>query len=130
MKIIEKVKRALLLPLVGLLFATSLIAPTTPVYADPVTETVETTETEETTENPSETEETTETEETEETTIETESTEGATCISQVGSIGWIVCPTAAFLAKAVDNIYGLVESLLDSVWRPCTIHNNRRKRIW
>ena len=114
MKIIEKIKRALLLPLVGLLFATSLIAPSTPVYADPVPETVETTETTEETETPAETaDETEETEESETSeSTEVETTEGATCISQVGTIGWIVCPTAAFLAKAVDNIYHLVEDLL------------------
>lgn len=124
MKIIEKIKRALLLPLVGLLFATSLIAPSTPVYADPVPETVETTETTEETETPAETaDETEETEESETSeSTEVETTEGATCISQVGTIGWIVCPTAAFLAKAVDNIYHLVEDLL--VVQPISTEEN------
>ena len=38
MKILEKLKRALLFPLIGIVLATSALSYSTPVYADPVDE--------------------------------------------------------------------------------------------
>ena len=87
MKILEKIKRALIFPLIGIIFATSALTYSTPVYADPVDEPETGTivpgapdETTETTE--------TKTEESEEKKDEgdSEKTENATCYSQVGGL--------------------------------------------
>ncbi|MBR1802129.1 hypothetical protein IJ768_02815 [Candidatus Saccharibacteria bacterium] len=113
MKILEKIKRALIFPLIGIIFATSALTYSTPVYADPVDEPETGTivpgapdETTETTE--------TKTEESEEKKDEgdSEKTENATCYSQVGGLGWLVCPVMAFLAKGIDTIYGVIEDFL------------------
>lgn len=34
------------------------------------------------------------------------------CSSQTGAIGWLVCPTTGFIAKAIDGIYAVTESAL------------------
>ena len=39
-------------------------------------------------------------------------TTDATCYDQVGGIGWLICPITGTLAKAIDSIYGIIESLL------------------
>lgn len=36
-----------------------------------------------------------------------------TCYDQVGAIGWLVCPTTGFLAKAIDGIYGVIQNFLN-----------------
>lgn len=82
---------------IGLLFA---VSPN--VHADPVPEP------EITVIDESETPE----EETPETTEEQGITTDATCYDQLGAIGWLVCPTTGALAKAIDSIYGIIESLL------------------
>lgn len=126
MSIFKKIKRALLFPLIGIIFASSALIPSTPVYAEPVqnpeTEVTTTTTTENTTEqsgntsNTSQTQTTTEatTQEPENTekTDEKESEEGTTCYSQVGGLGWLICPIMSFLSRAVDTIYGLIEDFL------------------
>ena len=115
MKILEKIKRALIFPLIGIIFATTALTNPTPVYAEPVAEpttgTVVPAETSETT--APEATETTETEETtEEGSEEGEKVENATCYSQVGGLGWLICPVSAFLSRAIDTIYSLIEDFL------------------
>ena len=46
-------------------------------------------------------------------TTNSENQEPATCTSQIGAIGWLICPTTGLLAKGIDAIYGLIEGLLD-----------------
>ncbi|MCL1839681.1 MFS transporter [Candidatus Saccharibacteria bacterium] len=41
-----------------------------------------------------------------------EVTTDATCYDQVGGIGWLICPVTGTLAKAIDSVYGIIESLL------------------
>ncbi|MCL2445103.1 hypothetical protein FWD07_03245 [Candidatus Saccharibacteria bacterium] len=38
--------------------------------------------------------------------------EDARCTAQVGAIGWIVCPTLSFLARATDYMFGVLEQFL------------------
>ena len=116
MKILEKIKRALIFPLIGIIFATSALTNATPVYAEPVAEpttgTVVPGDPNEST-TPATAEETEESTETEESEGEdSEKTENATCYSQVGGLGWLICPVAAFLSRAIDTIYDLIEDFL------------------
>ena len=34
------------------------------------------------------------------------------CTAQIGAIGWILCPTTSFLAKAADSLFGMLSGLL------------------
>ncbi len=34
------------------------------------------------------------------------------CFDQTDAIGWLICPTTGVIAKAVDNIYGIIENFL------------------
>lgn len=144
MKILEKLKRALIFPLAGIIFAASSFSLTTPVFADPTPQTptpapaitVPTTNNQSGNQNPTTTgnntstnqnsntaqstnqsqaeeksEEKSEEKKTEEKKTE-EKTENASCYSQVGGLGWIVCPVAAFLSRAIDTIYDLIEDFL------------------
>ena len=134
MKVIERLKRALTFPVVGLVLALSTLLTPTPVFAEPNDPTAGTivpgdpnaTDTDTTTITPVTTPENT-TETTENTSNNTEDTansgdsegseeedseESATCYSQVGGLGWILCPTTAFLAKGIDLIYGVIEDFL------------------
>ena len=135
MKILEKLKRALIFPLVGIIFAASSLSLTTPVFADPTPQTptpapaitVPTTNNQSGNQNPTTTENNTSTNQNSNTTQNTnqsqaeekseekkseEKTENASCYSQVGGLGWIVCPVAAFLSRAIDTIYDLIEDFL------------------
>ncbi len=127
MKILEKIKRALIFPLIGIIFATTALTNSTPVYAEPVAEpttgTVVPAETSETTTNTTETTETEETEENTETEAEEgETVENATCYSQVGGLGWLICPVSAFLSRAIDTIYSLIEDFL--ILEPLSMEND------
>ena len=42
-----------------------------------------------------------------------ENHEPATCTSQIGAIGWLICPTTGLLAKGIDALYSLIQGLLD-----------------
>lgn len=135
MKILEKLKRALIFPLVGIIFAASSLSLTTPVFADPTPQTptpapaitVPTTNNQSGNQNPTTTENNTSTNQNSNTTQSTnqsqaeekseekkteEKAENASCYSQVGGLGWIVCPVAAFLSRAIDTIYDLIEDFL------------------
>lgn len=139
MKILEKLKRALIFPLVGIIFAASSLSLTTPVFADPTPQTptpapaitVPTTNNQSGNQNPTTTENNTSTNQNSNTAQSTnqsqaeekseekseekkseEKTENASCYSQVGGLGWIVCPVAAFLSRAIDTIYDLIEDFL------------------
>lgn len=46
------------------------------------------------------------------TNTDTENQEPVTCTSQIGAVGWIICPTTGLLAKGIDALYGVIESLL------------------
>lgn len=144
MKILEKLKRALIFPLAGIIFAASSLSLTTPVFADPTPQTptpapaitAPITNNQNGNHNPTTTknntstnqnsntaqstnqsqaeeksEEKSEEKKTEEKKTE-EKTENASCYSQVGGLGWIVCPVAAFLSRAIDTIYDLIEDFL------------------
>ena len=112
MKILEKLKRALLFPLIGIVLATSALSYSTPVYADPVDEPEAGTVVPGAPEDrPTDTGEGEE-DEKEKDEKEKESTENATCYSQVGGLGWLVCPVMAFLSKGIDTIYGVIEDFL------------------
>lgn len=41
-----------------------------------------------------------------------EETEETSCADQVGGMAWLVCPATGALAKAIDSIYGIIESFL------------------
>ena len=139
MKILEKLKRALIFPLAGIIFAASSLSLTTPVFADPTPQTptpapaitVPTTNNQSGDQNPTTTGDNTSTNQNSNTTQSTnqsqaeekseekseeknteEKTENASCYSQVGGLGWIVCPVAAFLSRAIDTIYDLIEDFL------------------
>lgn len=143
MKILEKLKRALIFPLAGIIFAASSLSLTTPVFADPTPQTptpapaitVPTTNNQSGNQNPTTTENNTSTNQNSNTIKSTnqsqteeksekkseekseekkteEKTENASCYSQVGGLGWIVCPVAAFLSRAIDTIYDLIEDFL------------------
>lgn len=135
MKILEKLKRALIFPLVGIIFAASSLSLTTPVFADPTPQTptpapaitAPITNNQSGNQNPTTTENNTSTNQNSNTTQSTnqsqaeekseekkteEKTENASCYSQVGGLGWIVCPVAAFLSRAIDTIYDLIEDFL------------------
>lgn len=119
MKLFKKLKRALIFPLIGIIFATSALTFTTPVYADPTPETGTVVPGE-----PSDrdTEEPEDSEEKDDDEKETEATENATCYSQVGGLGWLLCPTMAFLSKGIDTIYGVIEDFL--VVEPISMEND------
>ena len=126
MKLLEKIKRALIFPLIGIIFATTALTYSTPVYADPVDEptsgTVVPGAPSETT-TPSETESpAAEGEEGEDDDGDKEKTENATCYSQVGGLGWLICPVTAFLAKGIDTIYGVIEDFL--ILEPISMEEN------
>ena len=139
MKILEKLKRALIFPLAGIIFAASSLSLTTPVFADPTPQTptpapaitVPTTNNQNGNHNPTTTGNNTSTNQNSNSTQSTnqsqaeekseekseekkteEKTENASCYSQVGGLGWIVCPVAAFLSRAIDTIYDLIEDFL------------------
>lgn len=67
-------------------------------------------------ENPDESEPSTPTESTEssESSESTESTENQnpSCLEQISSVGWLVCPSTGALANLIDNVYSILESLL------------------
>ena len=42
----------------------------------------------------------------------TDNQEPVTCTSQIGAVGWIICPTTGLLAKGIDALYGVIENLL------------------
>lgn len=46
------------------------------------------------------------------TSTNTENQEPVTCTSQIGAVGWIICPTTGLLAKGIDALYSVIESLL------------------
>lgn len=139
MKILEKLKRALIFPLAGIIFAASSLSLTTPVFADPTPQTptpapaitAPITNNQNGNQNPTTTGDNTSTNQNSNTTQSTnqsqaeekseekseekkteEKTENASCYSQVGGLGWIVCPVAAFLSRAIDTIYDLIEDFL------------------
>lgn len=139
MKILEKLKRALIFPLAGIIFAASSLSLTTPVFADPTPQTptpapaitAPITNNQNDDQNPTTTGDNTSTNQNSNTTQSTnqsqaeekseekpeekkteEKTENASCYSQVGGLGWIVCPVAAFLSRAIDTIYDLIEDFL------------------
>lgn len=46
------------------------------------------------------------------TTSASETETHDSCYDQTGAIGWLICPTTGVIAKAVDNIYGIIENFL------------------
>lgn len=128
MSIVKRLKKLLLLPLIGVVFALSALnlpVLTNNTYAQTSDSTVvtdnadnntdNTNTTEPATNDPATTEENTEnTEEGENSTDgnTTTETENMTCSSQIGALGWLLCPATGTLAKAIDSIYGTIENLL------------------
>ena len=45
-------------------------------------------------------------------TTSSDNQEPVTCTSQIGAVGWIICPTTGLLAKGIDALYGVIENLL------------------
>ena len=135
MKVLEKIKRALIFPLIGIIFATSALTYSTPVYAEPVDETETGTVVPgapSDTPTPTATPTTTDTtevnspsdkkDEEKDGEGDKEKTENATCYSQVGGLGWLICPVTAFLAKGIDTIYGVIEDFL--IVEPISMESN------
>ena len=133
MRLLKKIKRVLLPLLVGFLFATSSLFISNPVYADPIpTPTNPTNPTnpdDNTTPSPDNdtapsSDNDTDTPST--TTINDTTTRSVTdiergedsCYKQAGTLGWVICPTTDFFARAIDAIYDLIEELL--VVKPIT----------
>ena len=81
-----------------------LLASPTPAFADPTTQTQTQTQAQDQTQNPE-----SQTQNPEESSAE--NTEDV-CSSQTGAIGWLVCPTTGFIAKAIDGIYSVARSAL------------------
>ena len=101
MSVLEKLKRILFV--MGSVFASlflSVSVITTPVFADPTTST--TSDTTSTTETPAS--------DTSSDSSTTQTTD--TCYDESGSLGWLVCPSTGFLAKATDALYGIIEDFL------------------
>ena len=48
--------------------------------------------------------------------------QASTCSSQIGMLAWIICPTTGLLAKGIDALYSLIESLLDV--KPLDMNSN------
>ena len=94
----------LLLPIFLSLSALFLLPQNT--YADPVTN-PDTTIT-----DPSDTETPAEDTEDEEGTTEEDNDEATTCYDQVGSLGWIICPSTGFLSNLIDGAYNIIQQLL------------------
>ena len=94
----------LLLPIFLSLSALFLLPQNT--YADPVTN-PDTTIT-----DPSDTETPAEGTEDEEGTTEEDNDEATTCYDQVGSLGWIICPSTGFLSNLIDGAYNIIQQLL------------------
>ena len=125
MSIVKRLKKLLLLPLIGVVFAVSALnlpVLTNNTYAQTsdstvVTENTDNTETTEPAENDPATvtddnnTEDTEGEEEQNGNTTTEN-ENMTCSSQIGALGWLLCPATGTLAKAIDSIYGTIENLL------------------
>lgn len=119
MCLFNKFKQFFLIPLLGLIFATSALTltPPTPVYAEPNTSNNQTTET--TTEapepDPAEEGTTTTTDQTSDANQPAEDDADAlesSCYDQAGGIGWLICPVTNLAAKAIDSLYSLIEDLL------------------
>ena len=63
-------------------------------------------------ENFSEEPNTTEEGSTEDTSNSTNSSEANTCYSQVGALGWLICPSTGFLSNLIDGAYNIIQQLL------------------
>src|SRR5574344_1295240 len=129
MGIIDKLKKALIFPLVGIIMAltinVALVKPTNAlsdnnssstqvltIIGDPIespTETAETVSPTTTTGNNTNTE-------------DSEDKESVTCTSQIGGLGWLICPAMGLLAKGIDAIYSFLEDFL--VLQPIDIAGN------
>jgi hypothetical protein len=110
MSIFKKIKRALLFPLIGIVFAASTLNPTSSVYAEPAIE-----QPQAQTQTQTQTGQTT----TQTTGTTTTTQSGATiqagndtCYNQIEGIGWAICPLMNFLSNSVDKIYNTVQDLL------------------
>ena len=121
MKIFKNIKRALLFPLIGILFATSALSYTAPVYAEPASNQTTTTNSDETAPttvpgdpnaNEESNSETTSDSKTENKTEEDDGDSTSSCYSQIGGMGWAICPILSIVAKGVDTLYGIVEDFL------------------
>lgn len=134
MSIVKRLKKLLLLPLIGVIFAVSALnlpVLTNNTYAQTSDSTVVTDDAENTdntnTTEPAEndpattTDDDTEDSETEQDGNTTTETENMTCSSQIGALGWLLCPATGTLAKAIDSIYGTIENLL--VVQPVNMEN-------
>ena len=74
-----------------------------------------------------------ETEDAEDTTTETEEESASdthnSCFDQADAIGWLVCPTTGVIAKAVDNIYSIIENFL-TIDPVITQENSPMRIVW
>ena len=59
----------------------------------------------------------------------TDNQEPVTCTSQIGAVGWIICPTTGLLAKGIDDHYGVIENLL-SVKPLEMVRNSPVYQVW
>lgn len=142
---VDKIKRSILMPLIGLLFALSTLTTpffTTPIYADPdvsettpdpdpagdsISENPESTSDSEPTEstneqgtiNPSATDTSNQSQD---SNVVIDSDTATSCTDQIGTISWLVCPTTGFLANIIDSLYGAIEGLL--VVEPLSTNTN------
>lgn len=85
MGVLNKKIRRIFLPLFGLFFAIQMIFATTPVMADPDPQTQTT----------------------------SQSTTNENCYSQLGGIGWLICPVINVSSNAIDAIYGFITDFLE-----------------
>lgn len=112
---LERLKRWFLMPLVGLIFAIStlLIAPSTPVYADPILNSPTVNDpTNPTPTNPATPADPTDPNNQNPTPTTDNSADTTSCTSQIGALGWLICPGTGFLSNAIDALYGVIEDLL------------------
>lgn len=103
------------MPLVGLIFtiSTLLVAPSTPAYADPVINSPTVVNpTDPTPNDPTNPTNPANPTDQNPTPTTDNSADTTSCTSQIGALGWLICPGTGFLSNAIDALYGVIEDLL------------------
>ncbi len=123
MKLINKLKKALLIPLIGVILATTSFISSNQVFAVPTSTPATETSTNSQNSTSNNTQKTTNTTTTSEQSAEkTEDSNPPTCYSQVGGMAPIICPATAFISKGIDTLYHLIEDFL--VIKPISTEEN------
>ena len=124
MKVYQKLIRTLLFSALGVILATVVsVTPlfSTPAYAEPnhdnssnseQTQNNKDKKTSKKTKKTSDQTPSNQTESTDRNSANSGEAEETSCADQVGGMAWLICPATGALAKAIDSIYGIIESFL------------------